>query len=360
MNFEVLTGIATSAGATMDEVIGRNSEGLQHSRRREAVSSTTSNQLSINEILNLLHTPLDILELQAEEITRDQFQGRVMPMASISFSNYCKLNCSHCRYRKDHQELQRFRMIPENIINTAKQVVNQGTSRILLRSSYDVAYSSEMLSSIIREISSLGPVSVHAQFGTRPHKDYKDWKKAGLYGYALRFVTSSKKLMRWLCDRDYPAQPEVDLGVLNRLGVFLACGSTLGLPRQSLEDIATDLELFARHSVDMLILTPFTPHPMTPLALAPAMPSGLYRRVMAVARILIPEVDILVSENAIASRIDMEDLLRIGATSILINALPNVYEDRDVRTSYRQQAVTFKDRLDFYTARIESAGFTFV
>ena len=54
--------------------------------------------------------------------------------------------------------------------------------------------------------------------------------------------------------------------MLRELGYEVGSGVMIGIPGQSYDDLAGDLELFRELSLDMIGVGPFLMHPETPLA----------------------------------------------------------------------------------------------
>ena len=68
-------------------------------------------------------------------------------------------------------------------------------------------------------------------------------------------------------DRRVPATMRLAiLGTLRRLGYEVGSGVMIGIPGQTYDDLADDIELFGRLNLDMIGVGPYLPHPETPLA----------------------------------------------------------------------------------------------
>jgi biotin synthase len=93
------------------------------------------------------------------------------------------------------------------------------------------------------------------------------WREAGADRYLLRFETSN----RTLYDRIHPPRPGMPsdrialLKSLRALGYEIGSGVMIGIPGQTYEDLARDIETFASLDLDMIGVGPYLPHPDTPL-----------------------------------------------------------------------------------------------
>ena len=141
--------------------------------------------------------------------------------------------------------------------------------------------------------------------GERERDELALWREAGADRYLLRFETSNRELY----ERIHPARPgQVSdriamLGMLRELGYEVGSGVMIGIPGQSYDDLARDLELFRDLNLDMIGVGPFLMHPETPLAdpqQQPAAPQGeqvpssepMTYKVIALTRLVCPRANI--------------------------------------------------------------------
>jgi biotin synthase len=110
---------------------------------------------------------------------------------------------------------------------------------------------------------------------------------------------------------------------LKDLGFQVGSGSLVGLPEQTLEDIADDIMFCVDLDLDMATFSPFIPHPQTPLANERGGTWQLGLRVLATARIALPAVHIPCS-TALAT-VTPEDYVRplkAGANIVMADVTP--------------------------------------
>ena len=79
---------------------------------------------------------------------------------------------------------------------------------------------------------------------------------------------------------------------LQRLGYEVGSGCLIGLPGQTLESIAEDILFFKGFPLDMVGLGPFIPNPATPLADCESGNLELSLKVIALIRLLMPDINI--------------------------------------------------------------------
>ena len=134
------------------------------------------------------------------------------------------------------------------------------------------------------------------------------WRQAGADRYLLRFETSNRALY----DRIHPPRPGgrsdriALLGTLRRLGYEVGSGVMIGIPGQTYDDLARDIELFAALDLDMIGVGPYLVHPADAAGPTPSCSSRRGRRrpsrcpttelttykVIALARLACPRANI--------------------------------------------------------------------
>ena len=248
--------------------------------------------LSKEEIVELLSNDnQEILFKKADEIRQQYVGDEVHLRGLMEFSNICRNNCMYCGIRRDNNELKRYRMSKEEIIETAKNAANIGFKTIVMQSGEDLHFSNDVMCEILSEIKKFD-VAITLSVGERTYEDYKLWKEAGADRYLIRIETTDKDLYHRL-DPGMSWQNRYDCSMwLKELGYELGSGIMVGLPGQSIESIAEDLLFLKDIEVDMAGIGPFIPAPNTPLANEKGGTLNLALRTMAVMRLLMPDINI--------------------------------------------------------------------
>ncbi|WP_338832948.1 [FeFe] hydrogenase H-cluster radical SAM maturase HydE [Neomoorella humiferrea] len=243
----------------------------------------------------------------------------------IEFSNYCRRRCYYCGLRADNVNLQRYRLMPEDIVAAARRGAELGYGTIVLQSGEDPWYTGPVLAGIIREIKKLG-VAVTLCVGERTRDEYALWREAGADRYLLKHETANAALY----NRLHPGMSWQErlqcLQWLRELGYQVGSGNIIGLPGQTLEDLADDLILLRELDVEMAGLGPFIPHPATPLGGEPPGSLDLTYRVVATARLVIPYAH-LPATTAVGTLAPngRQLALQRGANVIMPNLTPTRY-----------------------------------
>ncbi len=209
----------------------------------------------------------------------------------IEFSNICKRQCKYCGLRSENKSLNRYRIQPEEIIKIAANAANLGYKTLVLQSGEDEYYSTEKMCQIIQEIKKFD-VAVTLSIGERDYDDYKAFKESGADRYLMRIETTDKELYKSMHpNMEYNNRIRC-LKDLKTLGYEVGTGCLVGLPNQTIESLANDILFFKEINADMVGIGPFISHPQTPLHREENDNFWLALKVMALTRIMLPDINI--------------------------------------------------------------------
>ncbi len=210
----------------------------------------------------------------------------------IEISNICEQNCVYCGLRADNKKLERYRMTPEEIIETAKNISNLGIFTIVLQSGEDCHFDSDIISYLIYQIKQKANVAITLSLGERTFEEYRTWKIAGADRYLLKHETANKLLYEKYHFKQQLSERLEHLKFLKSIGYQIGSGSMIGLPMQTIEDIADDILLCKTLDLDMAAFGPFISSPDTPYQNFNSGSAELTLKTMAVARIVLKKVHI--------------------------------------------------------------------
>jgi len=278
---------------------------------------------------------------QHADATRQAYVGGEVHLRGlIEFSNYCVRLCAYCGLRALNDEVTRYRMSAEEILACVRQAATLGYGTVVLQSGEDPLTRTEWMADVIRQIKAETPLAVTLSLGERSDEDLAVWRAAGADRYLLRFETSNRVLF----DRIHPPRPGVRcdrIAILHRLrelGYEVGSGVMVGIPGQTYDDLARDIELFGELDLDMIGCGPFLPNPQTPLGDREAWESApegqqvpntelMTYKVIALARLMCPRANIP-STTALATintKNGRELGLVRGANVVMPNLTPPEY-----------------------------------
>ena len=248
---------------------------------------------SRKEIIDILKddSKNDWLFSYADRIRKENVGDDVHLRGLIEFSNICKNSCKYCGLRKENSTIDRYRIEKDEILEIAKNAVSMGYRTIVLQSGEDAFYSTDKMIEIINVIKEFD-VALTLSIGERSFEDYKAFKQAGADRYLIRIETTNRKLYEKM-------HPNMDfdnrircLEDLKELGYEVGTGCLVGLPNQTIESLADDILFFKEIGADMIGIGPFIPHPQTPLKDTEKGSFTLALKVMALTRIMLPDINI--------------------------------------------------------------------
>jgi len=217
-------------------------------------------------------------------------------------------------------------MSVDEIFESAKRASKLGCKTIVLQSGEDENYPIKRICGIIRRIKQELDCALTLSIGERSYEEYKILKEAGADRYLLKFETSSKELYKKLKPTSDYNKRLIYLSWLKELKYQVGAGNLIGLPGQTEKDIAQDLLLMRELDLDMISVSPFIPHPQTPLRLAPAGVSKITLKAIALTRLLTKRAHI--PATTALKTVDFKSwkqALNCGANVIMVNVTPSPY-----------------------------------
>jgi biotin synthase len=306
----------------------------------------TPRSLTHRELVELLTWPdADALFSAAYAVKCREIGRRVSFRGLVEFGNICAKDCYYCGIRKSNGRIRRYRIDADEIVREAEWVLKAGYGSLVLQSGELTSEANAaFMENVLRRIHAFGgdDFGVTISLGEQNEEVYRRWREAGAHRYLLRIETSNPELYAKLHPADHSWEMRRDaLRALRRCGYQVGSGVMSGLPGQSVDDLASDIEFFASEDLDMIGMGPYIPHADTPLGKdaewTPAMRRErleLGLRMIAVTRLFLHDVNIAAATALHALDPEgREKGLLAGANVIM----PNVTETR-YRADYQLYA----------------------
>ncbi|MCL6520534.1 MAG: [FeFe] hydrogenase H-cluster radical SAM maturase HydE [Armatimonadetes bacterium] len=286
--------------------------------------------LSREEIISLLSLDekesIARLLAVADQVRKEECGDDVHIRGLIEFSNICIRNCLYCGLRRENNKVRRYRMSIDEVVEAAVKVGKYGVGTVVLQSGEDPWFTAERMAEIIQKIKSKVVCAVTLCIGERSSEDYRIMREAGADRFLLRHETANPELYRRL----HPDMSFVNrLCCLNNLrehGYQVGAGNIVGLPGQSVADLADDALFVKELDADMVGIGPFIPHPNTPLANYPSGSLDMSLKMVAVVRIVTRNA--LIPATTAVGTVDpfgREKALMAGANVVMPNFTPLEY-----------------------------------
>lgn len=278
---------------------------------------------------------LNKLFKKADNVRQKYIGNDVHIRGILEFSNHCKNDCLYCGIRKSNTKLKRYRIKPDEIIQIAENAVNVlGFKTVLLQSGEDDFYTTEIIGDIIKTILKKYDCRVALSIGERTIEEYKQFYEAGARRCLIRFETSNKELFEQLHPISSSTKNSFENRIklikeLKKIGYQAGSGLMIGLPNQTIEDLADDILLYNKLNINMAGMGPFICHPETPLAGNANGTFEMSLKMIAITRIVCK--DIFISATTALQTINKfngrELALQAGANLLMPNITPKVYRE---------------------------------
>jgi len=281
-----------------------------------------------------------LLFKKSAEIKEKYIGKKVWFRGLIEFSNICSKDCLYCGIRKGNTNLTRYNLSDDEILTAAKFAFENRYGSIALQSgeleSQFVATRIENLLYKIKELSN-GELGVTLSVGEQEPEIYQKWYDAGAHRYLLRVEATNKSLYSKIHPNDSKHDFNRRLNCLKSLqdiGYQTGTGVMIGLPFQTMDDLAGDLLFMKDFNIDMCGMGPYIEHADTPLIVhsEQLMPLkdrfDLTLKMIAIIRIMMPDINIVAATALQAiDAIGREKAVKIGANILMPNITPGKYRD---------------------------------
>ncbi|TCO07310.1 [FeFe] hydrogenase H-cluster radical SAM maturase HydE [Natronoflexus pectinivorans] len=253
----------------------------------------------------------------------------------IELSNICIKDCFYCGIRKSNTKVPRYNLDDEAIIQAARYAFENRYGSVVLQSGE--RFDDEFIDRIdklikrIKEISD-NKIGITLSLGEQTKETYQKWFNSGAHRYLLRVETTSKDLYQKLHPENELHSFERRLEALKALqevGYQTGSGVMVGLPGQTISDLANDLLFLKEFDIDMVGMGPYIEHEDTPLAKSHQSPYTQEERLkmtlnmIATLRLMMPDINIAASTALQAiDPMGREKAIKCGANIIMPNITP--------------------------------------
>jgi len=264
--------------------------------------------MNLNEIIEKLSLsePASIAALYAEAyaVKTSTIGNKVHLRGLIEFSNICSKNCYYCGIRRENREVNRYALADDVVVAATDFAWKNQYGSIVLQSGEQqsanfTAYITRLLNKISEHTNN--ELGITLSCGEQTAETYREWYQAGARRYLLRIETSNRELFYKI--HPYNKKHSFDdrrnaITLLRNEGYQVGTGVMIGLPFQTIEDLAGDLLFFKSMNVDMVGMGPYLEHSQTPLyefrhlLLPPEKRLELSLKMIATLRLLMPDINI--------------------------------------------------------------------
>ncbi len=299
------------------------------------------NYETLVELLNAEGSDSNLLFKKAEEIKQKYIGNKVHLRGLIELTNHCSKNCYYCGIGASNKNLKRFMVSMKEVEKAIRFTYDNNYGSIVIQSGElqgekFLSFIEDILFSVNRI--GKGTLGVTLSCGEQTMETYQRWKKAGADRYLLRIETSDKELYYKLHPNNTKHNFENRLQALKNLqkcGYQTGTGVMIGLPFQTVENLANDLVFMRDFDIDMCGMGPYIEHIDTKLyeyrELIPSVTKrvDLSLKMIAILRIMMKDVNIAAT-TAMQTLVSggREMALKAGANIMMPNTTPGIYREQ--------------------------------
>jgi len=277
---------------------------------------------------------------KSAEVKEKYIGKKVWLRGLIEFSNICGKDCLYCGIRKGNRNIKRYNLSDEEIINAAMFAYKNNYGSIALQSGELENHNvTDRIEKLIRDIKALSDdkLGITLSVGEQKPDVYKRWFDAGAHRYLLRIETTNELLYSKIHPNNeiHSFRKRLEcLKSIKDIGFQTGTGVMIGLPFQTIDNLADDLLFMNNFDIDMCGMGPYIEHADTPLIdvadklLTLNQRFELTLKMIAIIRIMMKDINIVASTAL--QTIDpagREKALQIGANIIMPNITPGKYRD---------------------------------
>ncbi len=247
---------------------------------------------------------MSALFAQARAVKENTIGNKVYLRGLIEFSNICRKNCYYCGIRCENKTVERYELGDEAVMAAVDFAWKNRYGSVVLQSGEQQSPAfTRRITGLLHKIKEYtkDEIGVTLSCGEQSAETYKEWFAAGAHRYLLRIETSDRNLYYNLHPNDANHAFETRLNAIKTLqecGFQTGTGVMIGVPFQTVEQLADDLLFFKAMDVDMVGMGPYLEHKDTPLyqyrhlLLPPEQRLALSLKMVAVLRLLMPDINI--------------------------------------------------------------------
>ncbi|MBN2681803.1 MAG: [FeFe] hydrogenase H-cluster radical SAM maturase HydE [Bacteroidales bacterium] len=301
------------------------------------------NEFSKEDIIYLLNCKGNeraLLFEKSSEVKSKFIGNKVYLRGLVEFSNICCKNCYYCGIRKDNENVKRYNISDSEILESVKFAYRNNYGSVVLQSGELQSNKfSARIENLLKEIKKISnnELGITLSCGEQSEETYRRWFNSGAHRYLLRIEASNKELYKKLHPENelHSWEKRVEcLKLLKKLDYQTGTGVMIGLPFQTIENLAEDLLFMKNLDIAMCGMGPYLEHEETPLykysnLLDPKNERfEMTMKMISILRIMMPKINIAATTALQAiDKIGREKIIKIGANILMPNITPGKYRD---------------------------------
>ncbi len=269
--------------------------------------------------------PNENLFKEADRVRKENYGDKVYLRGLIEFSNYCNKGCYYCGISSSCNDISRYRLDFDQIMEAAKIGYDLGFRTFVLQGGEDPHFTDELFCKVISKIKqTYDDVAVTLSLGERSKESFKTLFDAGADRYLLRHETANDEHYQKLHPSDHSLKTRKQcLYDLKEIGFQVGAGFMVDSPFQTYETLSEDLMFLKDLQPHMVGIGPFIPSKSTKFSEYKQGELNHVLVMMSLTRLMLPKV-LLPSTTALGtiSPNGRELGLKAGGNVVMPNLSP--------------------------------------
>ncbi|MDX9846755.1 MAG: [FeFe] hydrogenase H-cluster radical SAM maturase HydE [Tenuifilaceae bacterium] len=300
-------------------------------------------ELTRQDIVLLLQTNIEERNklFAKAAVVKEKYVGRKVYLRGlIEMSNICSKNCYYCGIRSGNFNTHRYNLSDYEVIDAAIFAWENAYASLAIQTG-EVSNPefTERVANLLKKIhhATNGELGITLSMGEQTEATYQKWFDSGAIRYLLRIESSNRDLYAKLHPNnkahDFDKRVEC-INSLRRVGYQVGTGVMIGLPFQTIENLADDLMWIKAMDIDMVGMEPYIEHPDTPLYKFKNVLLSLDERfnmalkMIAILRIIMKDINITAPTALQAiDKLGRERGIKAGANVVMPNITPGLYRN---------------------------------
>lgn len=313
---------------------------MENNRIKEILQKEEFSKSELIELLNSDDAGKKLIFAKAAEIKEKYVGNKVYFRGLIEFSNICAKNCYYCGIRGGNKKLQRYYVTENEVLEAVKYAwENKYASLVIQAGERKSKKFIDSITNLLKKINAMtnNEMGITLSLGEQTEETYMKWAEVGARRYLLRIEASNRELYKKLHPDNKTHDFDTRLNALHLLrkcGYQVGTGVMIGLPFQTVEDLADDLIFFKEFDIDMAGMGPYIEHEDTPLyqyrdqLMSKKERFDLSLKMVALLRIIMKDINIAATTAMqTLDKMGREKAIKVGSNIIMPNLTPVKYRE---------------------------------